>query len=33
LFNAPPQLDALIDELYAYLQELLNKKVEEKNFA
>lgn len=31
LFNAPPEFDALIDEIYAYLQDLLNRKVDEKN--
>lgn len=31
LFNAPPEFDPLIDELYAYFQEILNKKVDEKN--
>jgi hypothetical protein len=31
LFNAPPEFDPLIDELYTYFQELLNTKVNEKN--
>jgi hypothetical protein len=31
LFNAPPEFDGLIDELYTYYQELLNTKVPEKN--
>jgi hypothetical protein len=31
LFDAPPEFDSLIDELYNYFQELLNRKAEEKN--
>lgn len=31
LFDAPPEFDGLIDEMYAYFQELLNTKVDEKN--
>ena len=31
LFNAPVEFDPLIDEVYQYLQELLNKKADEKN--
>jgi len=31
LFSAPPEFDALIDELYTYFQELLSTKVNEKN--
>lgn len=31
LFKAPTDFDALVDELYNYFQDLLNKKVEEKN--
>ena len=31
LFNCPPEFDPLIDELYAYFQELLNRKIDEKN--
>ena len=31
LFKAPPDFDGLVDELYSYFQELLNKKVDEKN--
>jgi hypothetical protein len=31
LFKAPTEFDGLVDELYAYFQELLNKKVSEKN--
>lgn len=30
LFNAPPEFDPLIDELYGYFQGLLNAKVDEK---
>lgn len=31
LFKAPPEFDGLIDELYNYFQDLLNRKVDEKN--
>ena len=31
LFSAPCAVDALIDEVYAYYNELLNEKVDEKN--
>lgn len=31
LFKAPTDFDGLVDELYSYFQDLLNKKVEEKN--
>lgn len=31
LFKAPTDFDGLVDELYNYFQDLLNKKVEEKN--
>lgn len=31
LFNAPVEFDALIDEIYQYLQNLLNVKADEKN--
>jgi len=31
LFNAPPEMDGLIDEVYNYFQDLLNQKVNEKN--
>jgi hypothetical protein len=31
LFNAPVEFDPLIDEIYNYLQNLLNTKVDEKN--
>ena len=31
LFKAPPEFEGLIDELYNYFQDLLNRKVDEKN--
>lgn len=31
LFDAPPEFDSLIDEIYGYYQDLLNNKVDEKN--
>ncbi len=31
LFNAPPEMDGLVDEIYNHFQDLLNTKVDEKN--